>query len=280
MFKNNGPKVLLLDIETSPIIASVWSIWNQDVPLNMIEKDWSVLSYSAKLLGDKKMYYDDVRGQKDVNDDSKLLKGIWKLLDEADVIVTQNGKKFDIKKLNARFIINGMQPPSSFKHIDTKQIASKNFAFTSNKLEYMAQKLGLKQQKSKHKKFSGFELWRQCLANNLDAWKEMEHYNKQDVLTLEELYLKLRGWDNQGVNFKNIEGAFIYILSGLHFSHMAFGLTGLALVLRDSFKNRRFVDGFIVSLNPAKNTLAQIVTIFWHFLGFLWIALFCVFLIH
>jgi hypothetical protein len=201
MFKNNGPKVLLLDIETSPIIASVWGIWNQDVPLNMIEKDWSVLSYSAKLLGDKKMYYDDVRGQKDINDDSKLLKGIWKLLDEADVIVTQNGKKFDIKKLNARFIINGMQPPSSFKHIDTKQIASKNFAFTSNKLEYMAQKLGLKQQKSKHKKFSGFELWRQCLANNLDAWKEMEHYNKQDVLTLEELYLKLRGWDNQGVNF-------------------------------------------------------------------------------
>jgi hypothetical protein len=201
MFKKNGPKVLLLDIETSPIIASIWGIWNQDVPLNMIEKDWSVLSYSAKLLGDKKMYYDDVRGQKDINDDSKILKGIWKLLDEADVIVTQNGKKFDIKKLNARFIINGMQPPSSYKHIDTKQIASKNFAFTSNKLEYMAQKLGLKQQKSKHKKFSGFELWRQCLANNFDAWKEMEHYNKQDVLTLEELYLKLRGWDNQGVNF-------------------------------------------------------------------------------
>ena len=94
---------------------------------------------------------------------------------------------------------------------------------------------------------------------------------------------QILGWQNlfnQGVNFKNIEGAFIYILSGLHFSHMAFGLTGLALVLRDSFKNRRYVDGFIVSLNPAKNTLAQIVTIFWHFLGFLWIALFCVFLIH
>lgn len=201
MGKANGPKVLLLDIETSPIIASVWGIWNQDVPLNMIEKDWSVLSYAAKILGEKTMFYADARGQKDINDDSKLLKGIWKLLDEADVIITQNGKKFDIKKLNARFIINGMKPPSSFKHIDTKQIASKNFSFTSNKLEYMAQKLGLKQQKSKHKKFAGFELWRQCLADNIEAWKEMEHYNKQDVLTLEELYMKLRGWDNGGVNF-------------------------------------------------------------------------------
>lgn len=201
MNKSKGPKVLLLDIETSPIIASIWSIWNQDVPLNMIEKDWSILSYAAKWFGEKTIHYQDVRGQKDVNDDSKILKGIWKLLDEADVIVTQNGKKFDIKKLNARFIINGMKPPSPFKHIDTKQIASKNFAFTSNKLEYMAQKLGLKQQKSKHKKFAGFELWRQCLANNIEAWKEMEHYNKQDVLTLEELYVKLRGWDNGGINF-------------------------------------------------------------------------------
>lgn len=200
MSRYKGPKVLLLDIETSPIIASVWGIWNQDVPLNMIEKDWSILSYSAKWLGDNRMFYEDVRGQRDINDDSRLLKGIWKLLDEADVIVTQNGKKFDIKKLNARFIINGMNAPSSFEHIDTKQIASKNFAFTSNKLEYMAQKLGLKQQKSKHKKFSGFELWRQCLANNREAWKEMEHYNKQDVLTLEELYLKLRGWGNGGIN--------------------------------------------------------------------------------
>lgn len=200
MDKSKGPKILLLDIETSPIIASVWSIWNQDIPLNMIEKDWSILSYAAKWLGEKEIFYQDVRNQKDVNNDSKLLKGIWKLLDEADVIITQNGKKFDIKKLNARFIINNMHPPSSFKHIDTKQIASKHFAFTSNKLEYMAHKLGLKQQKSKHKKFPGFELWRQCLANNIEAWKEMEHYNKQDVLTLEELYLKLRGWDNGSVN--------------------------------------------------------------------------------
>lgn len=201
MTQPKGPKVLLLDIETSPIIASVWGIWDQNVPLNMIEKDWSIISYAAKWLGNKTVHYQDVRGQKDINDDSKILKGIWKLLDEADVIITQNGKKFDVKKLNARFIINNMKCPSGFKHIDTKQIASKHFAFTSNKLEYMAQKLGLKQQKSKHKKFSGFELWRQCLLNNQEAWKEMEHYNKQDVYTLEELYLKLRGWDNGGVDF-------------------------------------------------------------------------------
>lgn len=201
MDKSKSPKILLLDIETSPIIASVWSIWNQDIPLNMIQKDWSILSYAAKWLGEKEIFYQDVRNQKDLNNDAKILKGIWQLIDEADVIITQNGKKFDIKKLNARFIINNMNPPSSYKHIDTKQIASKNFAFTSNKLEYMAEKLGLKQQKSKHKKFTGFELWKQCLLNNIEAWNEMEHYNKQDVLTLEELYLKLRGWDNQGVNF-------------------------------------------------------------------------------
>lgn len=199
--KKNGPKILLLDIETSPLLSYTWGIWQQDVPLNMIEKDWGVLSWSAKWLNDKKIMYKDQRNKKNVEDDADLLKDIWKLLDEADVIVTQNGKKFDIKKLNARFIINGMIPPSPFQHIDTKQIASKHFAFTSNKLEYMCEKLGLQQQKSKHKKFAGFELWRQCILGNKEAWKEMEHYNKQDVLALEELYLKLRAWDNGGVNF-------------------------------------------------------------------------------
>lgn len=195
-------KVLVFDIETAPIMGYVWSIWEQNVALNQIKQDWYVLSWSAKWLGDppSKVMYEDQRDAKNIEDDSQLLKGIWKLLDEADVVITQNGKAFDQKKLNARFILNGMKPPSSYKHIDTKQIASRHFGFTSNKLEYLTDKLCKKYKKSKHKKFSGFELWRQCLAGNLDAWKEMEKYNKYDVLSLEELYSKLAPWDNS-INF-------------------------------------------------------------------------------
>lgn len=194
----NQPKVLIFDIETAPIIAQVWDIWEQNVSLGQIKKDWHLLSWSAKWLHDSssKIMYMDQRKAKNIEDDKELLKGIWKLLDEADIVITQNGKAFDHKKLNARFILNGFKPPSTYKHIDTKIIAKKHFAFTSNKLEYMSDKLCVKYKKLKHEKFSGFELWKECLAGNLEAWREMERYNKHDVLALEEVYKRLIPWDN------------------------------------------------------------------------------------
>ena len=198
----NGPKVLIYDIETAPLLGYVWGLWENNVALNQVHSDWHVLSWSAKWLGSPEtdVMYMDQRNEKNVEDDRKILQAIWDLLDEADIVVTQNGKSFDQKKLNARFILNGFQPPSSYKHIDTKQIASKHFGFTSNKLEYMTDKLCVKYKKQKHKKFAGFEMWRECLAGNIEAWKEMETYNKYDVLSLEELYTKLIPWDN-AINF-------------------------------------------------------------------------------
>lgn len=191
--------VLFLDIETAPILGYVWSMWQQNVGLNQIKSDWYIISWAAKWLGKNKIIYKDQRRSKKIEDDKKLLKGIWLLLDKADIVVTQNGKKFDIKKLNARFVINGFKPPSSFRQIDTLQIAKKYFAFTSNKLEYMSDKL-CTNKKMKTKKFQGFELWKECLSGNIEAWREMELYNRQDVIALEELYNKLIPWDNS-INF-------------------------------------------------------------------------------
>lgn len=187
-----------MDIETAPILGYVWGLWDNNVALNQIKSDWHILAWAAKWLGDppNKIIYQDQRKAKNIENDKELLKGIWKLMDEADIIITQNGKAFDEKKLNARFILNGFKPPSSYKHVDTKLIASKKFGFTSNKLEYMSDKLCTKYKKLKHKKFPGFELWTECLKGNIQAWNEMEVYNKHDVLSLEELYNKFQPWDN------------------------------------------------------------------------------------
>ncbi len=202
MKKPTGPKVLIYDIETAPILGYVWRLFDQNVALNQIHSDWHVLSFSAKWLGSpaSKTIYKDQRNAVNIEDDRALLRVLWKLLDEADIVVTQNGKSFDQKKLYARFVLHGFQPPSTCKHIDTRVLAKKHFGFTSNKLEYMTDKLCVKYKKLKHKKFAGFELWRECLAGNLDAWKEMEKYNKYDVLSLEELYQKLIPWES-GFNF-------------------------------------------------------------------------------
>lgn len=189
------PKILLADIETLPLEVWTWGLFDQNIGLNQISQDWTVLSWSAKWLGEKDVMYDDVRGDRP-RDDKRVLKGIWKLLDEADIVVWHYGSAFDHKKLNARFILNGYKPPKPYKQIDTKKLATKTFGFTSNKLEYLTDKLNKKFKKSKHKKFEGFAMWKECMAGNISAFNEMRDYNKMDVLSLEELYNNLIVWHN------------------------------------------------------------------------------------
>lgn len=194
------PKVLLIDIETSPIEAFVWSLHDQNVSLPQVKTDWNILSWCAKWLGEKGVFYQDLSAKKNKRDDRPLLKKIWELLDEADIVIGQNSNDFDLKKLNARFIQNRMQPPNNFKKIDTLKLARKHFGFTSNKLAHLTDILCTKYKKLEHKDFPGLDMWKECLSGNPKAWASMKKYNIHDVLSLEELYTKLIPWDSS-VNF-------------------------------------------------------------------------------
>lgn len=188
-----GVKILLLDVETAPLSGAIWSIWQQGVSLNQIQNDWFILSYSASWLGSGEVMYEDLRGIVDKEDDTKLLQSLWNLLDEADIVVAHNGRKFDCKKINARLILNGFSKPSPYRIVDTLELVKKEFAFTSAKLEYLTDKL-CSEKKQKHDKYPGYSLWAECLKDNLDAWKCIEEYNKTDVTSLEELYYVLSSW--------------------------------------------------------------------------------------
>lgn len=199
--KSVSPKILFFDIETAPLRAHLWSMWQQGVGLNQIESDWYMLSFCCKWAHSDDVFYYDQRGAEDIEDDFELVSKLWEFLNEADIVVGQNSKRFDTKKANARFILNGLPKPSSYRQIDTMEIAKQQFGFTSNRLEYMTEKLCSTFKKSKHKKFAGHDLWSECLKGNLEAWQEMEDYNRLDVLSLEELYNILSSWDNKLPNF-------------------------------------------------------------------------------
>jgi hypothetical protein len=196
------PYILILDIETSPILGWVWGLWENNLSLSQVEKDWEILSFSAKWYQNmttkevygphNKVIYMDQRNNKEIINDKKMLLELWNLINESDIVLTQNGVSFDNKKINAKFIQAGMAPPSPSKQIDTKRLASKLFAFTSKKLEYMGDLLNEKYTKMKN---SGFTLWTRCMKGELKAWKEMERYNKYDILSLQELYNKMAPWD-------------------------------------------------------------------------------------
>lgn len=192
----NKSKVLVFDIETAPMTAYVWGLKDQNIGLNQIKSDWHVLAWAAKWLDTpaSKVMYMDQRKAKNIEDDKAILEGIWMLLNEADIVITQFGTGFDSPKLNARFIMQGMKPPKPYKHLDTYRIVKSVAQFTSNKLEYLTDKLCTKYKKLSHKKYPGMELWKECMKGNIEAWDEMKKYNIHDVLSTEEFYNKIRAW--------------------------------------------------------------------------------------
>jgi RNase_H superfamily len=188
---HTGPRIATLDIETAPITAYVWGLFKQNVGLNQIITDWSILSFSYKWLHSKKVHYSDVSGQEDLRDDSNLLDELWQVLDDADIIVAQNGRQFDVKKINARFLEAGFEPPSPYRIVDTLEMAKQIAKFTSNKQDWLSQLL-TDQPKEHHNEFPGMTLWTECLAGNMRAWAVMKKYNKRDITGCESMYLAMR----------------------------------------------------------------------------------------
>ncbi len=180
-------KILILDIETAPNIAYVWGAYKQ----NIGQKQWleksHIMSFAAKWLGEDTIFYQDNRKA----DDTVIVAALFKLLDEADIVVAHNGKKFDIPTVLGRGVAHGFNPPSPFHIVDTLLVARSEFRFVTNRLVNLAEELGLAP-KDEHKNFPGFELWLECLRGNESAWAEMRMYNIQDVVTLEAIYLRMR----------------------------------------------------------------------------------------
>lgn len=119
-----------------------------------------------------------------------MLKGIHGLLNDADGVISYNGRKFDLPILHKELLLHNFHPPSPYKHIDLLNTMRQRFRFVSNKLDYVCQQLGL----GKKTDHEGFELWLKCMNKDSDAWKRMEQYNKQDVILLEKLYNRILPW--------------------------------------------------------------------------------------
>ena len=205
-------KVLLLDIETAPNLVHVWGLYDQNVAINQIQAAGYVMCWSAKWYGQSEVMFDSVFASKP----KRMLKRIHKLLDEADVVVHYNGTKFDIPTLNKEFVIHELTPPAPYKQVDLLRTARSQFKFPSNKLDYVAQALGLGQ-KVKHR---GHQLWVDCMRGDPEAWREMEIYNKQDVVLLEMVYDRLRPWIKNHPNHGVYDNPSIPVCSNCGHHHL------------------------------------------------------------
>jgi hypothetical protein len=119
-----------------------------------------------------------------------FLRALHTILDESDIVVTYNGKRFDVPTLFREFVLHGLKPPSPFHHIDLYQTVRRQFRFASNKLDFICQQLGLGA-KTHHK---GMDLWNEVEAGCHKAQRTMERYNRNDVILLEKLYNHIKPW--------------------------------------------------------------------------------------
>jgi hypothetical protein len=198
------PKVLILDIETAPLEVYSWTYWPNFIdPISQVvknkdgsPKDWSILTWAAKWLFESHVYSGQVTlAEAKKRKDKSLIKPLWDLFEEADVIIAHNGDKFDIRRCAWRFKINGLGPPSPFQTIDTLKVAKKAFGTPSYKQDYLNRSLGLRR-----KIETDFELWERCVNGDQTGLDEMLLYNIGDVAGLEDLYLEIRAWVRGPVN--------------------------------------------------------------------------------
>lgn len=188
-----APKILIFDIETSYMEVIAWRLGKQVIDKSKVKRDWHLISWAAKWLHDSEVYSDILTPEEAISgNDKRVVKSLWNMIDECDFLVSYNGNSFDIPKSNTRFIINGLNPPSSYKSIDVYQTVSRKFDFSSKSLDFVNMSLGL----TRKKENSGLDLWKNCIAGNQESLNEMLAYNIGDVVSLEEDFLKFRPWIN------------------------------------------------------------------------------------
>lgn len=192
-------KVLIYDIETSPNIVYSWAVGRKIslTPDNIIQER-QIICIAWKWLDEKRVHTVDWGAK---TDDKQLLKDFSQVINEADVAIAHNGDRYDIKFINSRLAYHDLPPLKDITTLDTLKLSRKVFFNNSHKLDYLGQYLV----GDRKLETGGFSLWKKVMDGDKKALTRMLRYCKQDVKLLEEVYLKIRKYAPQSVNFSILE---------------------------------------------------------------------------
>lgn len=177
-------KVLYYDIETAPLLARIWSPYQKFVSHQQMVHDSFMLTYAGKWSHENRVRSDRLTSREALDqNDERIVVGLAKLVREADIIIAHNINGFDLPRLNGRVMMNGLEPLGPVQTIDTLTLARKNFGFAYNKLDWLAEQFGFGT-----KIDTDMDLWHRAYLGDASALKEMERYNKHDVVLLEKVF--------------------------------------------------------------------------------------------
>lgn len=182
--------ILLYDLEITPILGWAYDMW--DANILKVEREPLIMCFSYQWLGEKKVHHVaqpdyPTEYEKNPQSDFYVVARLWTLLNEADIVIAHNARKFDNRVASARFITHKFPPPSPYKTVDTLQAARRYFRFGSNSLANLCERLEI----GSKPKTTHAQLWHDCINGDPVAWKKMKKYCNQDVRLLAGLYDKL-----------------------------------------------------------------------------------------
>lgn len=176
-------RVLFFDIESAPATAYIWRPDDSYVPMERLLESTFLINWGAKWAGGKLQSGLVTPEEAQARDDKRIVSDLADLIRTADAVVAHNCDGFDLPMLNNRLLYWQLEPLGFIRTIDTLKLARKNFRLEYNKLDYLAEYLGLGR-----KIKTDMDLWRRCVAGDPAALEGMRRYNRQDVLLLEKVF--------------------------------------------------------------------------------------------
>ena len=190
----NGPRILILDIESFPQTQLRWRYWEKGAPFHTIEPN-IVAAIAYRWVGDKRSKvvsldqtpgYDlDIDRGHEISD-KWLMEQVWPIVVDADFVVAHYGLGFDRPMLEARLGEHGMGPFPPNNWIDSKKEIAKFLRGSgySMALGNLAEWLDLGKKIETNK-----SLWLNCMAGVKKSWVDMRRYARHDVDLLHDLFL-------------------------------------------------------------------------------------------
>lgn len=185
-------KILLFDIECSMLKAYSYGLFDQNISIENIIEHPRMIAFSAKWYGKKgtKFFSEFHHSRKE------MLEEMHALLEEAEVVVGFNSRRFDTRWVNSEFMVEGMAPPSPYKQVDIMQEVKRNARFVSNKLDYISERLI----DDKKHEYNMARMWRIVDDPRTDdktrerEWNRMKRYAVKDTNLLEPVMNALLPW--------------------------------------------------------------------------------------
>lgn len=189
------PRIVLWDLETLPNLKEVMKVLpglSAYPGLTLKASINSVICMGWKVFGEKEVHCINAwdfksRWAKDVNDDFEVVKQAAKIIQDADAVVTHNGKSFDWKVLQTRLLFHGLKPLPKILHVDTRAESRKHLFMFNNRLNTLAKFFA-----QDEKLDTGWDLWVKVANRDRKSMNKMTAYCKQDVMVLENIFKVMR----------------------------------------------------------------------------------------